>query len=124
MAQSFNQITLIGNLGNDAETKFLDNGLAITSFSLATTHSYKDKAGQWVNNSTWHRITLFNAPDYVKEQLKKGKKVFVVGRQENKEYEKDGIKKYTSTVIAERIVPCFDIPKNEENNGTIDEPPF
>lgn len=107
MAFSLNRITLIGNLGRDAETRFLaDNNLAITNFSLATTHSYKGKTGDWVNETTWHRITAFNLSDFMKENLKKGKKFYVEGRLTNREYtDKDGVKRYATDIISEKLIP-------------------
>jgi single-strand DNA-binding protein len=71
MAFSLNRIMLIGNLGRDAETRFTNNNVSVTNFSLATTHSYKGKDGEWVNETTWHNITSFNLSDFFKENLKK-----------------------------------------------------
>lgn len=107
MAFSLNRVMLIGNLGRDAETRFTaDNNLAITNFSVATTFSYKGKSGDWVNETTWHRITAFNLSDFMKENLKKGKKVYVEGRITTNEYtDKEGIKRYSTEVRADRIIP-------------------
>ena len=60
MAFSLNKIMLIGNLGQDAETRFTTNNVGVTSFSMATTHSYKGKDGNWVNETTWHNVVAFN----------------------------------------------------------------
>lgn len=107
MAFSLNRITLIDNLGRDAETRFTaDNNLAITNFSIATTHSYKGKSGDWVNETTWHRVTAFNLSDFMKENLKKGKKIYVEGRITTNDYtDKDGVKRYSTEVRADRIIP-------------------
>jgi len=126
MAFSLNRITLIGNLGRDAETRFLaDSNLAITNFSLATTHSYKGKNGDWVNETTWHRITAFNVSDFMKENLKKGKKFYVEGRLTNREYtDKDGVKRYSTDVIAERMFPLEATgggSREEESNSVSSE---
>lgn len=105
MAFSLNKIMLIGNLGNDAETRFTTNNLGITSFSLATTHSYKGKDGNWVNETTWHNVIGFNMPDYLKDALKKGKKFYVEGRLSKRDYtDKEGIKRYVTEVISEKII--------------------
>ncbi len=107
MAFSLNRIMLIGNLGRDAETRFTaDNNLAITNFSIATTYSYKGKSGDWVNETTWHKVTAFNLSDFMKENLKKGKKIYVEGRITTNEYtDKEGIKRYSTEVRAEKIIP-------------------
>ncbi|MFZ2863190.1 MAG: single-stranded DNA-binding protein [Ignavibacteriaceae bacterium] len=105
MAFSLNRIMLIGNLGRDVETRFSGDTLSISSFSLATTYSYKGKDGNWVNETTWHNITAYNLSDFMKEQLKKGKKVYVEGRLKKGEYtDKEGVKRYTTEVISERII--------------------
>jgi single-strand DNA-binding protein len=118
MAFSLNKIMLIGNLGRDAETRFTtSNNISITGFSLATTYSYKGKDGNWVNETTWHNITVFNLSDFMKEQLKKGKKVYVEGRLTKKEYtDKDGNKRTSTDVIAERIIPLEG--SGTESNGS------
>ena len=106
MAFSLNKIMLIGNLGKDAETRFTTNNVSVTNFTLATTHSYKGKNGDWVNETTWHNIVSFNLSDYFKENLKKGKKFYIEGRLTKRDYtDKDGIKRYTSEIITERLIP-------------------
>lgn len=105
MAFSLNKIMLIGNLGKDAETRFSANNVGITKYSLATTHGYKGKDGQWVNETTWHNIVSFNLSDYFKENLKKGRKFYVEGRLTVRDYEQDGVKKYFTEVISEKLIP-------------------
>ena len=106
MAFSLNRIMLIGNLGRDAETRFTNNNVSVTNFSLATTHSYKGKDGDWINETTWHNITGFNLSDFFKENLKKGKKFYVEGRLTKREYtDKEGIKRYSTDVYSEKLIP-------------------
>ena len=106
MAFSLNKIMLIGNLGRDVETRFTTGNVSISSFSMATTYSYKGKDGNWVNETTWHNITVFNLSDFMKENLKKGRKVYVEGRLTKRDYtDKEGIKRYSTDVISERIIP-------------------
>lgn len=106
MAFSLNKIMLIGNLGRDAETRFTTSNVSVTSFTLATTNSYKGKDGNWVNETTWHNIVSFNLSDYFKESLKKGRKFYVEGRLTKRDYtDKDGIKRYATDVVADKIIP-------------------
>ncbi len=106
MAFALNKIMLIGNLGNDAENRFTTNNLSVTTFSLATTRSYKGKDGNWVNETTWHNIVSYNLPDFYKEQLKKGKKFYVEGRLAKRDYtDKEGVKRYITEVVSESIIP-------------------
>ncbi len=106
MAFSLNKIMLIGNLGGDAENRMTTNDVPVTNFSLATTYSYKGRDGNWVNETTWHKVVAYRLSDYMREQLKKGKKFYVEGRLSKRNYEgKDGKTVYVTEVIAERIFP-------------------
>lgn len=106
MAFTLNKIMLIGNLGNDAETRFTNNNISVTTFSVATSYGYKGKDGNWVNETTWHNIVSFNLPDYYKEALKKGKKIYVEGRLSKRDYtDKEGVKRYITEVVSEKLIP-------------------
>ena len=106
MAFSLNKIMLIGNLGRDAETRFTTNNVSVTNFSLATTNSYKDKEGNWQNETTWHNVTSFNLSDFFKDNLKKGRKFYVEGRITKREYnDKDGNKRTSTDVVSEKLIP-------------------
>ncbi len=107
MAFSLNKVMLIGNLGRDAETRFTtNNNLSVTTFSIATTNSYKGKDGNWISDTTWHNIVAYNLSDYYKEVLKKGSKVYLEGRISKRDYtDKDGVKKNVVEVVSERIIP-------------------
>lgn len=106
MAFSLNKIMLIGNLGQDAENRFTTNNLSVTSFSIATTNSYKGKDGNWVEETTWHNVVAFNLSDYYKDNLKKGRKFYVEGRIQKRDYtDKEGIKRYVTDVVSEKLIP-------------------
>ncbi len=106
MAFSLNKIMLIGNLGNDAEHRFTTNNTSVSTFSIATSRGYKGKDGNWVNETTWHNVVAYSLPDFYKEALKKGKKFYVEGRISKRDYtDKDGIKRYISEVISEKLIP-------------------
>lgn len=106
MALSLNRIMLLGRLGKDAETRFTANNLAVTTFGIATDHGYKDKDGNWQNETTWHNVVAFSLSDYYKESLKKGKRVYVEGRLSKRDYtDKEGVKRYSTEVICEKMIP-------------------
>lgn len=118
---------LIGNLGQDAETRVTTSNLSITSFSIATTNSYKGKDGNWINETTWHNCIGFNLPDFYKEGLKKGKKFYIEGRTQKRDYtDKEGIKRYVTEVITEKIIPLDSTPReqqqHEQSGGFVDTP--
>jgi single-strand DNA-binding protein len=117
MAFSLNKVMLIGNLGRDAETRFTTNNLSVTNFSIATTRSYKDKDGNWQNETTWHNVTGFNLSDYYKDNLKKGKKFYIEGRISKRDYnDKDGNKRTSTDVISEKLIPLEG--RSSESAGT------
>lgn len=101
MAFSLNKIMLIGNIGKDPETRFTTTNKSVTSFSIATTSSYKGKDGNYVNETEWHNIEAWELSDYVKENLKKGSKIYLEGKNKTEEYEKNGEKKRFTKVIAD-----------------------
>ncbi len=101
MSFSENLVILVGGLGRDAETRFTTTNVSVTSFSVATEHSYK-KNDDWVKDTTWHNCVAFNLSDWIKDKLKKGEKVYLRGRISNTSYtDKDGNKKYKSEVMVD-----------------------
>ena len=102
MAGSLNKVTLIGNLGNDPETRQFSNGGEVCNLSVATTESWKDKqTGERKDKTEWHRVSIFS-PGLVtvcKNYLKKGSKVYLEGQLETRSWEHDGQKKYSTEVV-------------------------
>lgn len=103
MARGINRVILIGNLGGDPETRYLPNGNAVTSLTLATSDSWKDKqSGQMQERTEWHRVSLFGKiAEIAGQYLVKGSKVYIEGRLQTREWEKDGVKRYTTEVVVD-----------------------
>jgi single-strand DNA-binding protein len=121
MAFSLNKVMLIGNLGQDAETRFTANNLSVTSFSVATTYSYKGKDGNYVNETTWHNVVAFGLSDYYKDVLKKGKKVYVEGRLSKRDYtDKEGVKRYITEIVAEKFGGIIPLDSKGDGNFSND----
>lgn len=101
---SLNKVILIGNLGRDPETRYLPNGDAVTNISVATTDTWKDKNGEKQEKTEWHRVSLYRRlAEIAGEYLKKGSQVYIEGRIEYREYEKDGQKRYTTDIVASEM---------------------
>ena len=101
---SYNSAELIGNLGNDPDLKFTQGGTAICKLSVATSERRKDKDGNQQELTTWHRVTVFGkSAEACGEYLVKGSKIFVRGRIHNDSYDKDGVKHYTSEIVADTV---------------------
>ncbi|MDY0100030.1 MAG: single-stranded DNA-binding protein [Bacteroidales bacterium] len=101
-----NRVQLIGNLGQDPETKTLDNGKKVTHFTLATDESYKNSEGQKISEPTWHNIVAWNGLAEVAEKyLKKGREVAVEGRIVYRTYEdKKGNTRYITEIVLNDLV--------------------
>jgi single-strand DNA-binding protein len=101
MGKSVNKVQLIGTLGRDPEVKFLPNGNAVVTVSIATDESYNDKnSGQKVEKTEWHRLTAFGKlAEIVGQYLKKGSRAYFEGKLKTNEYEKDGIKRYSTEIV-------------------------
>jgi single-strand DNA-binding protein len=102
MGKSLNKATLIGSLGKDPEMRAMPNGTAVANFTMATDESYNDKqSGQKVEKTEWHRISAFGKlAEIIGQYLKKGSKVYIEGKLQTREWEKDGIKRYTTEILA------------------------
>lgn len=104
MARGVNKVILVGNLGNDPDVKYTQGGMAITTLSLATTSVRKDRDGNNQEKTEWHRVKLFGKlGEIAGEYLKKGRQVYIEGRLEYGSYEKDGIKHYTTDIVADEM---------------------
>ena len=99
-----NKAILIGNLGKNPEISH-KNGITIAKFSLATSERWKDKnTGEMQERTEWHRIAAFGRlAEICKDYLSKGRQVCIEGRIQTNSWEKDGVKKYTSKIIASRM---------------------
>lgn len=101
-----NKVNLIGNLGMDPEVKNLDGGKTLARFSLATNNSYKNDKGETITESQWHNIVAWGKTAEIAEKyLKKGSKVAVEGRLNNRQYEtSEGQKKYITEVVVNELL--------------------
>lgn len=104
MARGVNKVILVGNLGNDPDVKYTQGGMAITTLSVATTSVRKDRDGNQQEKTEWHRVKLFGKlGEIAGEYLKKGRQVYIEGRLEYGSYEKDGVKHYTTDIVADEM---------------------
>jgi len=102
---SVNKVILVGNLGKDPETRYMPNGEAVTNITLATSESWKDKSGEKVEKTEWHRVTFYRKlAEIVGEYLKKGSSIYIEGRIETRKWtDKEGIERFTTEIIASEM---------------------
>ncbi|MBN7137862.1 single-stranded DNA-binding protein [Lysobacter enzymogenes] len=105
MARGINKVILVGNLGNDPETKYTQGGMAVTTISLATTSVRKDRDGNNQERTEWHRVKLFGKlGEIAGEYLKKGRQVYIEGSiRYDKFTGQDGVEKYFTDIIADEM---------------------
>tara|TARA_Y100000590_G_scaffold71499_3_gene78536 strand:+ start:7954 stop:8391 length:438 start_codon:yes stop_codon:yes gene_type:complete len=103
MARSgINKVILVGNLGQDPEIKYTAGGAAVTTLSIATSDSWKDKdTGEDQERTEWHRVVLWRRlAEIAGEYLKKGSKVYIEGQLQTRKWEQEGQTRYTTEIVA------------------------
>jgi single-strand DNA-binding protein len=105
MARGVNKVILIGNLGRDPETKYMPSGDAVTNVSVATTEQWKDKqTGEKVEKTEWHRLVFFKRlAEVAGEYLRKGSMIYVEGKLQTRQWEKDGQTHYTTEIRVDQM---------------------
>ena len=105
MAKGVNKVILVGNVGGDPETKYMPSGGAVTNLSIATSESWKDKqTGQAQERTEWHRVVFFNRlAEIASEYVKKGSKVYLEGSLRTRQWEQDGVKRYSTEIVASEM---------------------
>ena len=106
MARGINKVILVGNCGQDPETKALPSGSAVTNISVATSESWKDKqTGSTQERTEWHRVVFFNRlAEIAGEYLHKGSKVYIEGSLRTRKWQdKSGADRYTTEIVASEM---------------------
>lgn len=95
-----NKVEIIGRLGNDPEQRALPNGDAVCNLSIATSETWKDAQGNKQERTEWHRVTMFGkVAEIAGKYLRKGSQCYISGKLQTREWEKDGIKRYTTEIV-------------------------
>jgi single-strand DNA-binding protein len=100
-----NKVILVGNLGQDPEVRYMPDGTAVANFSIATSESWKDKqTGEKKERTEWHRIVAWRAlGELCGKYLSKGRQVYVEGKLQTRSWEKDGVTRYTTEIVASEV---------------------
>ncbi len=102
MARGINKVILVGNLGADPETRYMQSGAPVTNFRVATSDQWRDKAtGENRERTEWHSVVCFNRlAEIAGEYLRKGSKVYIEGALRTSSWESDGQTRYKTEIIA------------------------
>jgi single-strand DNA-binding protein len=100
-----NKVILVGRLGRDPEVRNLESGVAVANFTLATSESYRDKTtGERKENTEWHNIVLWRGlAEVAQKYLHKGDLVYIEGKLRTRSWEKEGVTRYTTEVVADAM---------------------
>lgn len=109
---SVNKVILVGNLGKDPEVRHVMENVAVATFSIATTESYKDKNGDWQDVTDWHNVVAWRGlAERAEKFFKKGTQIYLEGKLRTRSYDdKDGNKRYVTEVVADQV---FSLGKRE-----------
>jgi len=102
---SVNKVILVGNVGKDPETRYLDESTAITKFPMATSETYKNRSGERITNTEWHNVVLWRGLAQVAEKyVKKGTQIYIEGRIKTRSYDDaDGNRKYITEIVGDQM---------------------
>ena len=105
MARGINKVILVGTCGKDPDTRYMPSGGAVTNISIATNEQWTDKqSGQKQERTEWHNIVFFGRlGEIAGEYLKKGSQVYIEGKLKTEQYEKDGVTRYSTKIIASEM---------------------
>ena len=121
--QGINKVMLIGNVGKDPEIRYLDNGVAVANFRLATTEVYKNRDGERIQTTEWHNIVLWRGLAEVAEKyVKKGNPLYIEGKIRTRSWDdKDGNKRYTTEIVADNMQMLGSKQSSEEEASSAPE---
>ena len=106
MARGINKVILVGNLGQDPETRYMPSGGAVTNFTVATNESWKDKqTGEQKERTEWHKVAMFGRlAEIAAEYLRKGSQVYIEGRLQTRKWQdRDGNDRWTTEIVANEM---------------------
>jgi single-strand DNA-binding protein len=116
---SVNKVILVGNVGKDPETRYLDDSTAISKFPMATSETYKNRSGERVSTTEWHNIVLWRGLAQVAEKyVKKGTQLYIEGRIKTRSYDDaDGNKKYITEIVGDQMQLLGRKPDDDGDEG-------
>ena len=119
---SVNKVILVGNLGQDPESRFMTNGTAVTNLSIATNESWKDQNGETQDRTEWHRVVMYGRmAETAVEYMRKGQMVYVEGRLNTREWEdQNQIKRKTTEIRCDNFTM---LGRRGDSTGSMSNPP-
>lgn len=125
MNRGVNRVTLIGNLGNEPEIRYMPNGTAVANLSVATTESWKDQQGQVQERTEWHKVVLYRRlAEIAGEHLHKGDMVYLEGKNHTRKWQdQQGTDKYTTEVVCDQMQMLGQRPQAQNQQSSTPQNP-
>jgi single-strand DNA-binding protein len=119
-----NKVILVGRLGKDPEVRNLENGATVTSFSMATSETYKDKTtGERKEITEWHNVVLWRGlAEVAGKYLHKGDQVYIEGKLRTRSWEKDNVTRYTTEIVGDNMTLLGSKPSGSGNSERVQAP--
>lgn len=112
---SVNKVIIIGRLGKDPEIRYMPNGEAVANFSMATSETWKDKAGDKQEKTEWHNLVAYKKlADIIGQYVKKGSQLYIEGKLQTRKWEKDGVTRYTTEIIVSELTMLGGKPEDKQ----------
>jgi len=116
---SVNLAIVLGHVGKDPEIRYTQGGDAVANLSIATTEKWKDKQGEKQEKTEWHRLVVFGrTAEVVEKYVRKGSLIHVTGRLQTREWEKDGVKRYSTEIVVDRLQLCGEARGARQNDDS------
>lgn len=111
-----NRVMLIGNLGKEPDVQYLEGNIAVAKFPLATTETYKDRAGKLISQTEWHTVVLWRGlAELAQKYLHKGSLIYVEGRLRTRSWDdREGNKKFATEIVGDNLIM---LDKRTEGSG-------
>ncbi|MCX6291126.1 MAG: single-stranded DNA-binding protein [Bacteroidetes bacterium] len=120
-----NKVILVGHVGKDPEVRYLEGGVAVARFSMATSESYKNKEGNKVEQTEWHNITVWRGlAEVVEKYVKKGQLLYIEGKIRNRTVGEGDNKKYYTDIIADNMTMLGGGGNREKGTMVIESKPI
>ena len=132
MARGINKVIVVGNLGNDPDTRYMPSGGAVTNLSIATSEQWKDKqTGEQKERTEWHKVAMFGRlAEIAAEYLRKGSQVYIEGKLRTRKWQdRDGNDRWTTEIIADEMQMLGGrggggtAPMRDDRGGSSSSPP-
>lgn len=120
-----NKVIIVGRLGKDPEIRHLESGVAVASFSVATSENYKDRtSGERKEITEWHNVVLWRGLAEVAEKyLNKGDMVYIEGKLRTRSWEKDGVTRYTTEIVGDNMTMLSPKSSGSQSQGNYPSEP-